>query len=290
MKGYVYAFLASLLIGAAFILSSIVVKTVSPITASFYLFVFASILAVPFIFFTRRNNIGKIKKYWKKIAFLGFLNSIAVITWFTGLSLMGPAVLSFLLRFVTVFIIILSIVFLKEKFNRYEAVGIAIIIIGALTISYSDVSLATGTIVALISSVFFAITQFKVKDYVKKIDPIMLNGFRLMFTLPFVFFYSLISGSIVPISISNAVLIFFTALLVSILGISLMYKAYEIADLSKIASIAATQPLIILVYAFIIFSTLPTGLQLVGGAIILAGTFILIFSRKLPKLEIFGAG
>ncbi len=286
-KGYFYASISAILIALSFIINSVVIRETSPVTAAFYMFAFAALASLVVIAISKKR-IKKLKKYWRQMALIGFLNSVSAIMWFFSLGLLGPSALGFLTRFETVFAVIFGVIFLQEKFNKYEALGIAVIIIGALVLSYRGGILAIGAIAAIITSLSFVAFQFKSKIYVKYIDPMSLNSFRLLLTFPFIFVYSLFVGAIVPISVVNASLLLFVAIAIAIGAFLAMYKAYEVADLARVAAIRATEPLLIVLYSLIIFGAFPTEAQFLGGAIILIGTFLLVFSRKMPKLPLIG--
>ena len=283
-KAYFYAILSTLLLPVGYIANTIVLRTANPLTAAMYMFTLTPIIAVLVTYVTgRKKKLVKAKKHWKGLALLGLLTSISATTWFIGLSLVGPSTLGFLIRFVIVFTVILGVIFLKETFNKLEALGITAMIAGALIISYKGTGFAAGAVLAIISALAFSIFSLKVKGYVKRMDPMVINTGRLFFASPFVILFGLASGAFAPMPIESVLLISIAALSV-VAGFTLMFKAYENADLSKVAAIGSIEPLIILVYSFAVFATLPSGLELAGGAIILAGTFLLIRFRKKPKV------
>ncbi len=283
-KAYFYAILSTLLLPVGYIANTIVLRTANPLTAAMYMFTLTPIIAVLVTYVTgRKKKLVKAKKHWKGLALLGLLTSISATTWFIGLSLVGPSTLGFLIRFVIVFTVILGVIFLKETFNKLEALGITAMIAGALIISYKGTGFAAGAVLAIISALAFSIFSLKVKGYVKRMDPMVINTGRLFFASPFVILFGLASGAFAPMPIESVLLISIAAISV-VAGFTLMFKAYENADLSKVAAIGSIEPLIILVYSFAVFATLPSGLELAGGAIILAGTFLLIRFRKKPKV------
>lgn len=287
-KGYLYAVLSTLFLPTGYIINTIVFRSMAPVTAALYMFSFSLVMALAIVSFTGR--LGKFRKglgkYWRQMLLIGILTDIAALAWYMSLSMIGPSVLGFLTRFVTVFTVLFGVIFLKEKFNKHEAMGIFAVVIGMFIISYQGGQFAVGALLALVSSLAFSYMQLKIKIYVKHIDPINVATYRMLFTLPLMFVFAAMIGAVVPISLENAVLIAAIAFMVSILGFILLFKAYKIADLSKVAAIGSAEPLVILGYSFIVFGTLPVGLQLVGGAVILAGTFLLIYFRKKPKVPI----
>ncbi len=287
-KAYFYAILSTLMLPVGYIVNTIVLRTASPLTAVIYMFTLTPIFALVAVCITGRNQkLIKAKKHWKGLALLGLLTSISATTWFIGLSLVGPSTLGFLIRFITVFTIILGVIFLKETFNKIEALGIIAMIAGALIISYKGTGFAAGAVLAIVSALAFSFFSLKAKEYVKRMDPMVINTGRLFFASPFVILFGLASGAFALIPLESMLLISIAAISV-VAGFTFMFRAYENADLSKVAAIGSIEPLIILVYSFAVFAVLPSGIELSGGAVILAGTFLLIFFRKKPKVPIMG--
>ena len=140
MEGYFLAFLSSLFVGAAFIFNTLALTTASPLQGPLFVFLTGFILSLFFVIQQKKTKeLWKIyKKHKIPMAIMGILNAIFSILWFHSLDIIGPSLLGFMLRFATLFIITLSVVFLKEKFTFLEAVGGVIIIFGAFIISFTQ--------------------------------------------------------------------------------------------------------------------------------------------------------
>ena len=286
-QGYLFVFASSLAVGVSFISSALAISSITPEAAGFYLFLFSLIASISTILYN-----GQMKEIWKSFVkykkpmiALGIINSFAAVSWFHALNLIGPSLLAFLLRFSTIFVIVLSFIFLKEKLNKTEILGGAITVLGALIISYANSELLLlGMIFALIASILFSTTLLISKKYINSMPPMRMNAIRL-------FFMVIVSAGIMGISqgvvIPSIDILFFLAIsgiAGPFLSFFFRFKAMEKMDLSKIAIVGSIEPFIIMIFSFIVFGEILQGNQLGGSLLIFLGITILILARHRPKI------
>ena len=285
-KGYIYMIVSTLLISLAFIFNTLALESTNSIIASLFLFGFSTIGSFALLVVT--GKIRKIRpllaKFWKPLLLIGVLNGGSATLWFYLLGLMGPSLLSFLLRFSTIFMIVMGIVFLKERFSKLEIVGGAIMIAGTFIVSYSNGNfILIGISLAMILSVIFASIQFLNKMYIKEIDPLVINALRVLFTFATI---SLFAPWVTELRIPSTTAlgwIVLASISAGIIGFLLNYKALELIDLSKSAVVQSLQPFVVVVYSFFILGSVPNGLQMIGGFVIVVGTLISVMARYRPK-------
>jgi drug/metabolite transporter (DMT)-like permease len=238
LKGYGLTTVSVILISMAFVLNSLALaEGIHPVTGALVMFVFsftASFLMVA-IKGKSKGLFQSYKKYFKPMALMGLLNGLAAVTWFYGLSLLGPSLLAFLLRFSTVFIVILSILILKERFIFTEALGGIIILLGALLITYSNGgNITLGLIFAVVNSLLFAGAQIISKIYVKQISPLHINNMRHFFMLITILATAIATNNVALPNAKAVLFILGASLAGPVLGFYMHYKSIEIADLSKV--------------------------------------------------------
>ncbi len=287
MKGYVFAILSSLLMPTAFIASYVALQSINIASLTFYFFGFGLIGAVVSLLVTGKMNkaAGLFRKHWKPIAILGLVNGAAAVVWFFALKLIGPSSLGFLMRFATVFAVGLGVVYLKERFNRGEIFGGAMMIVGAFVMTFKGGNhLVTGALIAFFLSLVVALEQLFLKNYVKHIEPIVFNALRLAFTFLVVSVYVIARADLTMASSDILFLIFITSILSTVVGSVLYFKALEISDMSKVASVQSINPFVVFVYSLIFLGSVPTGLQLVGAMVIGLGAFFLVLARHKPRI------
>ncbi len=287
VKGYIFAILSSLLMTSAFVISYMVLQKVSVATMTFYFFGFGLVGALVAVMIT--GKLGKAKhllaKHWKALFILGMVGGTTAIFFFFALKLVGSSTLGFMMRFSTVFTVAMGVIYLKEAFNKGEMLGAVVMIIGALVMTFKGGEhIIAGLFIALGISLAVSLEQFFMKNYVKRIEPIVLNALRLLFTFLVVSVYTMARMDLAVPPLDVLFLIFLGSVLAVVIGFVFYFKALEIAELSKVATIRAIDPFVILIYSLIFLGSVPTGLQLAGGVLVGAGALFLVVSRHKPQL------
>lgn len=285
-KGYLYMAVSTLLISLAFIFNTFALKAINPITGAFFVFAFSMVGTLVMLAVTGKMRKVKqlLSQFWKPLLLIGVLNGVSATMWFYLLGLLGPSLLSFLLRFSTIFMIIMGIVFLKERFSRLEIIGGAIMIAGAFIISYSNGELILlGVSLSILLSIIFSAVQFLNKIYIKEIDPIVINSLRIVFTFVTISAIVLWTSELSVPPITTLGWLALSSICAGIIGFLLNFKALELIDLSKAAVIQSMQPFAVVIYSLLLLGSVPGNMQMFGGTVIIVGTMISVLARYKPK-------
>ncbi len=81
-----------------------------------------------------RAEIGRIAKAWKPSLFTGFVGASASFGWFTAMTLQQAAIVKSLAQIEMLFTFAATVFFFKEKINRLEIAGCALIVGGILVL------------------------------------------------------------------------------------------------------------------------------------------------------------
>ena len=189
VKGISLAFLATLGMANVYVFSKAALLEVNYYQFQFFWFGFALVWILPFLFITgmlkkipglsRASNIT--------LVIIGFLELGAASLLFLAIQLAeNPTTISFLSNLTPLFVTILGIRFLGERFNSVEAIGIILTIGGVILITYTrDTSIAEffglGSGWILVSSVFSSISIVTAKSRIKDIHPGILTLNRVVF-------------------------------------------------------------------------------------------------------------
>ena len=288
-KGYGLALVATVAGSLVYIFSKAAFLEISMPQFGVYWFLMAIFWNSLFAMRKPENRvIPKIPKNSLKILLLlGFVEIIATSGLYGAIYVTSDASIpSFLRNLEFIFIGILGVILLKEKFSYLELIGVILTISGALIISYHKGSTfkayLTGTSgLMLISSIFYAIRTIIVKKNIVTISPTVLaiNRAVFIFVFSFVILNILKQSLIIPTSafINVALGAFFGPFITSVS----QYSALKYIEASKGAIVQSTTPFFVLIVGYFYFAKFPLPYQIFGGILTIAGTVILILGKDL---------
>jgi len=283
IKGYLYAFLATLAFSNVYVFSKAALDQVS---LPLFLFLMCSVgFAINLIILWVKGGFSKLlvvpKSLWWIFPTLGMIEIFTVSTFYASVNAISePAVTGFLGNLFPLFTTILGIFILKERFTPIESVGVFIVFAGALLTSYSGNLdwkdfFIPGVGLVVLNCLGAATATIIVKAKVNNLTPEILSFNRMFWLLLFFSLWMVLTGT--PISISKGALsnTVIAAILDPVLAILLIYRAYKYIDASRGTIIQSTKGLLIIPVAFLYFGTLPLPHQIVGGIIAMIGVVII---------------
>ncbi|MBI4014465.1 MAG: DMT family transporter [Candidatus Aenigmarchaeota archaeon] len=283
VHGYILALASAIVVAPAVVANVFSLRLgVSPfaLLASIYAFAIVACLLT----IAKNGGMNKLKNtlitYKYPMVAMGMMSGVMSASWIHALALVGPSLLGFLMKFSTVAIIALSILFLKERFTKIEALGGAVAFAGAVIISYgTGEALLAGVLLALTSCLFFALSQLVAKSYVSRVPPMEMNTIRLLFMLVFVSALGIATNTLVPPPIEALPFLVVAGLTGPFLSFYLYFKALKTVELSKVALISSIEPLAILIASYIVLGEVMTLREAVGSVVVFIGVMAIMLSR-----------
>ena len=289
-KGLWYAVIASLLLASHKLFAQHFLEYVNPATANTLwfgaVFVISSLFLLKMHAFNSKEILVSYGRHWKDGLIVGGLNAIAATLVYNAINLIGPATTSFLLRISMIFIVILGVVFLKERLHFHDLVGFALAIIGTIVISISDGHyFGLGVAIAIIATVAIALHQFFAKIFVAKIAPMKLVNIRTLFSSSLLLLFALVTRSFEPSKLPwQQFMLLLIGGAISVIGFYFFYKALEAAEVSKGAVIRSLDPFVVVIYSFLIYHGAPTAQEILGGSLIVLGVVAMTSHRGLISI------
>ncbi len=291
IKGIALAFLAVLGMANVYVFSKAALLEVNYFQFQFYWFAFALIYILPFLVIT-----GMIKKIPKlsrasnlTLVIIGLLELGAATLLFLAIQLAdNPTTIAFLSNLTPIFVTILGIRFLGERFNLVEAIGIILTIGGVIMITYTrDATIAEffgkGSGWILVSSVFSSISMVTAKSRIRDIHPSILTLNRVVFLFVFAVAAMIIRHESFVVSGRAAMNMAVGSLLGPFMTGLAQYSALKYIEASRTMIIQSTRALFVMVGSMIYLSLLPEMLQLSGGLITIAGVIIMTWGKMKYK-------
>ena len=291
-KGFLYAVLAALFLASGIIYNKYLleIESVNPRMLGFAFFV--SVFIGSSILFAFRDFHGFVKNiadHWKDGVIVGGINAVAASLFFTSLDLLDASTTAFIVRLSTIFVILIGMLFLREKLTKYDFIGILFGVGGALLLNHGIDSRGfdshtKGLFIALFAALAIALHQIAAKMYVKKVGALALVNVRVLFSSLFLFVIVLATNSMQSLPLIAFPIFAIGGGIFAVAGFVFFYKALELEDVSKVAIIRTLDPFVVLVYSVILFGLFPDWHEITGGSLIVAGVVIIILKRRISKL------
>ena len=236
LKGSLLALFATISFSNVYIFSKMAMQDIN--LSSFGILWFGLALfynSLYYYFFSERKKINQLPIKSKRILFLiGISELISISAFFLAINLSeNPAIVSFLANTSPIFVILISFLFLKTRYNLLAITGIIITLSGVFLINYSDSSfkwdnfLTPSSIATLIFAFFYGLSLILARAEVKTIPASMITVCRTLFLFLGFVFYKLLIWEIPHYSINSIMYIGIGSILGPFLGIILTFTSLQ---------------------------------------------------------------
>ena len=290
-KGYLFAFLAVLATSNVFIFSKAALNDISLAAFGFYWFLFG--LLWNLLYSGKTGKLKQIKTFEKKqflvLGVLGLLEIIGTTFFFLSIhTVPNPAIVSFLGNINPLIVTILGFIIMKDRYNRPEILGIALVLLGAFIISYKgggqlSSMFIKGADYVLYAGIFFGFSAIITKRNVQKISPSILALSRNVFLFSFSFIMLAIQGMNMQVGWYALWNMFIGSILGPFLTVTAGYQAYKYIEVSRVSILGSTKGIFVMIGAFIYFGKFPETIQLIGGLISILGVILISVGKLLLK-------
>lgn len=103
-------------------------------TALVYVLTFQTIVMTVYLVFAEKGQITTVIKNWKVAGWVGVTGMLGSVGWFTAMAMQNAAYVRAVGQIELVFTFLISYFYFKEKTNRNEAAGVALIVAGILVL------------------------------------------------------------------------------------------------------------------------------------------------------------
>jgi drug/metabolite transporter (DMT)-like permease len=287
-KGYLFALLATVSFSNVYIFSKAALNEISLAKFWFYWFAIGFVLNLAYSVYNRafkalRNSDLKI---YRSFLLLGFLEILTEATFFIAINTIpNPAVTSFLGNLYMVFLILLGVIMLRERFSRNETIGAAITLTGTFMVGYNAGSsfsdfFIPGTGIVVVNAFVAAYTSIVAKKTIHKLNPALVNLNRSLFLLVAAAIYFFVKKEDFSITPTVAFHVFAGALLGPFLSILAIYYAFKHLEASRVSVIMGLKGVFVLLGTILYFHAIPISLQFWGGIISVFGVLFMAFRKS----------
>lgn len=252
--------------------------------------VFSILLMIVLILFTE----GLYKIGWWEFSFLSLSGIIGIAIgdslFFKSLQDLGAKVQVIFFLLGQVLTMVLSLLFLGEILTAEQYIGASILLGGVVVTTWgtqtNHPNKSRGIILGLLSMLCFSISAIMVKAAIADVPVITATFYRMLFGTIFTLGYGVASKNfkswITPLRDRKLCGLFIlNVVVITYGGFLLSMAAIKFISVSLASVLSATEPLFVLLLAFIINKDTATKRELIGAAITLIGLFLIINSERL---------
>jgi drug/metabolite transporter (DMT)-like permease len=282
-----FAFGASLALASSFVFSKSVLNHLSMV--QFGLFWFALGVVWNGIWFVIHRDYRELRsRAGSKTAvalLVAILEGAATGLFYLAIKAMeNPAVVSFIGNIGPVFVTLMGVLLLRERFQGTQIAGIVITIVGLFVINYREGGFAgfldPGSRYVISASFLFALATIAGRRFHKHLVPgymSLIRSFLLVVAMAILFGRS---GEWPELSVQVWRDLSIGSLLETLIVIVLAYQALKMIEATKTSLIISTKGVWTLVLAWIFLGVFPSGVQLAGGLITLLGVWLITWKGK----------
>ena len=195
----------------------------------------------------------------------------------------NPAVVSFIGNIGPVFVTLMGISLLKERFRTTQVIGIVITIMGVFVINYRAGGFAgfvdPGSFYVIGAAFLFSLATIVGRRWHHLLVPgymSLIRSFLLAVVMAIMFFRS---GDMVSVSLSIWKDLALGSLLETLIVIVFAYQALKMIEATKTSLIISTKGVWTLLLAWLFLGVFPSVVQLVGGLLTLVGVWLITWTR-----------
>lgn len=272
--GLLEVFFASLLFG----LLPIVVRfggNLGPYNLSFFRVVVAAICVYLFIIFSRNLKLAPFKYERGKLLLFGILHGFTILGYFLAIQYLTVASAVLLLYSSSVWIVVFSYFILKEKITKRTFIALVLAFIGIILVVSPQNFFLTESLIGSLGGFAAGIGMglvYTLSKTFKKYDKVSLTFWQNLIAIPFVL--PLIFFDFPKFSFVDMWIVLLLGSLFTAVPFILIYKGFGKINAQKGSIVIMLDIVFSIIFAWILFKEVPTLMAMLGGALIIVGTYI----------------
>jgi drug/metabolite transporter (DMT)-like permease len=285
-NGSLYALGASLALAASFVFSKSVLNHLSMLQFGMLWFSMGVIWNGIWFFLRRdyRNVKGATRDKTFVAVVIAVLEGTATGLFYLAIKAMeNPAVVSFIGNIGPVFVTLMGILLLKERFRSSQILGIIITILGIFVINYREGGFAgfidPGSVYVISAAFLFSVATIVGRRWHHLLVTGYMSLIRSFLLAVVMIILFLQGGDATPLSLNIWKDLALGSLLETLIVIVFAYQALKLIEATKTSLLISTKGVWTLILAWLFLGVFPTGVQLAGGLLTLAGVWLITWTR-----------
>ena len=237
------------------------------------------------ILLLQQKRFSKLQK--KDVLPIFLLGVFGVIVYHFGLNygeqFISPGAASLIIATIPIQIVILAVIFLKEKIGLIKILGIIIALGGVLVISIwgkkdatLEIGYISGAIAVLIAAIMGALYTIVGKKLLDRYSGLSLTVYAMLLgSLGLVPFINIsLFGQVSKMSINGWFAIIFLGVFSTVIGYAIWFIALKIKTASELSIYLYAIPVFSTIFSYLMFKDEITSMFILGGVLVIAGLAI----------------
>jgi drug/metabolite transporter (DMT)-like permease len=246
------------------------------------------------IWFFFRKDYRRLKRdFGKKLMValvIAVLEGVATGLFYMAIKAMeNPAVVSFIGNIGPVFVTVMGITLLRERFRNTQLLGIVITIMGIFVINYRSGGFSgfrdAGSMYVIAASLLFAAATIIGRWKQQWLEPGWMSLIRTFLLALAMGVWVAESGHMPQLTLVLWRDLALGSMLETLLVIVFAYQSLKIIEATKTSLIISSKGVWTLILAWIFLGVFPTWLQLTGGMLTLLGVWLITVNRRITAQE-----
>ncbi|MFP4548166.1 MAG: DMT family transporter [Fidelibacterota bacterium] len=286
---YLAAVFSMIFFGMSFIWTKILLESYGPLTIIFLRLLISSVLLFFYLLITKKMHFKKKHlKYFLALAF--FEPFLYFIGENFGVKYVSPTIASMIISTIPLVTPIFVFIFLKERLNKYNFIGLLISFAGVMTVlltknstleySFKGVALLFFAVAATIG---YSILVKKLTDQYSSINIVFFqNIIGFVYFIPVLLIWEGQELLTLQIDKSSIIALLQLSIFASTLAFIFLTKSIASIGVNKTNVFINLIPVVTAVFSFIIFGDLLSAQEIIGIIIVISGLFL---SQKKGKVD-----
>lgn len=314
LRSYLFLMINTITWGLALIIVKPSLEFTTPFRYLLYRYILAAFFSIPILMYYWPKVKNKLSVFKKIILVEFFGTALALGLLYVGLAKTTAIEASFLTTTTPIFVVLAGIIYLKEKEEMHEWLGLIIAFFGTSLLTFLPVILngmspkglsLEGNLLIIMQNIATAIAMVLAKKHYKKLPKLFVTGISFYFGIAVFLLLSLIelyitgSGESLGIQLISAIrtdLIHnsvwiaagYMAIFGSIIGLTAYIKGQDGIEASEASLFWYLQPLIFVPAGIIFLQETIHPLQIISMVLILIGVYVAekrVKKRRLQKVK-----
>jgi O-acetylserine/cysteine efflux transporter len=263
-----------------FVFAKLLLPYLPPSTAALYVLGIGAIEVGLLGLIRRELHLKTLGRHFRFFVLIGFLVGVGTGISFEAIAFVDPGTASLLSNASILFSLGLGLLWLREKLTLAQLGGALITLGGVFVLSFQPGDyFRIGSLMILGSAFMYALHTAVVKRYRAQIEFLDFFFFRLFFTTFFLLLFALSRRALVWPGGRAWLLLILVGTVDVVLSRTLYYIALDRLKLSVHSIVLATSPVATVVWSLLLFDSVLTIQQFLGGIAVILGVVIVTLNR-----------